>query len=36
MLKEKTQSLLANLALATFVILTVYLITKDASLVGPL
>ncbi len=36
MFNEKNQSLLANLALAAFVILTIYLLTQDVSSVGPL
>lgn len=36
MLKEKTDSLLAFMALLAFIILAVYLLAQDASLVGPI
>lgn len=36
MLKEKADSLLTIAALVAFIILAVYLLTQDASLVGPI
>lgn len=36
MLKQKTDSLLAVMALIAFIILAVYLLTQDAALVGPI
>ncbi len=36
MLKEKTDSLLTIMALAAFIILTIYLLIQDTSSVGPL
>ena len=36
MLKEIADSLLTILALAAFIILAVYLLTQDPSLVGPI
>jgi len=36
MLKQKTDSLLAVMALVAFIILAVYLLTQDTALVGPI
>jgi hypothetical protein len=36
MLKEKADSLLATITVAVFIILAIYLLTQDASSVGPL
>ncbi len=36
MMKEKNVSLLGLLSLAVFIILVIYLLTQDASLVGPI
>ncbi len=36
MLKQKTDSLLAVMALIAFIILAVYLLTQDTALVGPI
>jgi hypothetical protein len=36
MLKEKADSILATLTVAAFIILAMYLLIQDVSLVGPL
>jgi hypothetical protein len=36
MLKEITDSLLTTMGLVAFIILAIYLLTQDASLVGPI
>jgi hypothetical protein len=36
MLKEKNVSLLGIVSLAAFIILVIYLLTQDVSLVGPI
>jgi hypothetical protein len=35
MLKEKTDSILAIMSIVAFIILAIYLLIQDASLVGP-
>lgn len=36
MLKEKSESLIATISALFFIILVVYLLTQDVSLVGPM